>query len=131
MPADGTALATLSTMVFAAIVLAQMGNAFECRSTRLSLRALRPATNRLLVGAVAIEGLALLGVVYLEPMQALLGLRPLTLAQWLAVLADPVLLFAAEEVRKTVIRRYRRLVAGPTGPATAGQWTLRRRAAPG
>jgi hypothetical protein len=64
-------------------------------------------------------------------MQALLGLRPLTLAQWLAVLAAPVLLFAAEEVRKTVIRRYRRLVAGPTGPATAGRWTLRRRAAPG
>ena len=58
MPADGTALATLSTMVFAAIVLGQMGNAFECRSTRLSLRALRPASNRLLVGAVAIEGLA-------------------------------------------------------------------------
>jgi hypothetical protein len=50
MPADGTALATLSTMVFAAIVLGQMGNAFECPSTRLSLRALRPASNRLLVG---------------------------------------------------------------------------------
>ena len=58
--AGGPALATLSTMVFAAIVLAQMANAFECRSARMSLRALGPATNRLLVGAVAVEGLALL-----------------------------------------------------------------------
>jgi magnesium-transporting ATPase (P-type) len=61
LPAGGPALATLSTMVFAAIVLAQMANAFECRSSRLSLRTLGPASNRLLVGAVAVEGLALLG----------------------------------------------------------------------
>ena len=60
-------------------------------------------------------------------MQALLGQRPLTLAQWLAVLAAPVLLFTAEEARKTVIRRYRRLVAGPTGPAMA---PVRTRTAP-
>jgi hypothetical protein len=38
-----------------------MANTFECRSTRMSLPTLRLATNRLLVGAVAVEGLALLG----------------------------------------------------------------------
>jgi hypothetical protein len=43
-----------------------MGNAFEGRSTVASLRALGPATNRLLGGAV--EFLALLGFVYLGPM---------------------------------------------------------------
>jgi magnesium-transporting ATPase (P-type) len=107
LPAGGPALATLSTMVFAAIVLAQMANAFECRSSRLSLRTIGLATNRLLVGAVAIEGLALLGFVYLGPIQALLGHQPLTLAQWLPTLAAPVLLFAAEEARKAVIRRHR------------------------
>jgi magnesium-transporting ATPase (P-type) len=107
LPAGGTALATLSTMVFAAIVLAQMANAFECRSSRLSLRTIGPTTNRLLVGAVAVEGLALLGFVYLGPIQALLGHQPLTLVQWLPVLVAPVLLFAAEEARKAVIRRHR------------------------
>jgi magnesium-transporting ATPase (P-type) len=93
-------------MVFAAIVLTQMANAFECRSTRSSLRTLGPATNRLLVAAVAVEGLALLGFVYLGPMQKLLGHQPLTLAQWLPVLAAPVLLFAAEEARKAVAHRH-------------------------
>jgi magnesium-transporting ATPase (P-type) len=107
LPAGGTALATLSTMVFAAIVLAQMANAFECRSSRMSLRTLGLATNRLLVGAVAVEGLALLGFVYLGPVRALLGHQPLTPAQWLPVLVAPVLLFAAEEARKAVIRRHR------------------------
>jgi magnesium-transporting ATPase (P-type) len=132
LPAGGTALATLSTMVFAAIVLAQMANAFECRSSRMSLRTLGPATNRLLVGAVVVEGLALLGFVYLGPIAALLGHQPLTLAQWLPVLAAPVVLFAAEEARKAVVRRHRRVVvAGPIGPEAAGQGTLRRRTAAG
>jgi hypothetical protein len=40
-------------------------------------------------------------------MRALLGHQPLTLAQWLPVLVAPVLLFAAEEARKAVIRRRR------------------------
>lgn len=56
LPTGGPALGIQSTMVFAAIVLAQMANAFECRSTVASLCALGPATNRLLVGAVAAEG---------------------------------------------------------------------------
>jgi magnesium-transporting ATPase (P-type) len=107
LPAGGPPLATLSTMVFSAIVLAQMANAFECRSARLSLAELGPVTNRLLVGAVAVEGLALLGFVYLPPLQAVLGHQPLTLAQWLPVLAAPLLLLAAEETRKGVARRHR------------------------
>jgi hypothetical protein len=40
-------------------------------------------------------------------MRALLGHQPLTLAQWLPVLVAPVLLFAAEEARKAVVRRHR------------------------
>ena len=80
----------LSTMVFAAIVLMQMANAFECRGTGVA-GSLGPLSNRLLVAAVAVEALALLGFVYLPPMQALLGQQPLT-CQWLPVLAAPVLL---------------------------------------
>jgi magnesium-transporting ATPase (P-type) len=129
LPTGGPALATLSTMVFAAIVLAQMANAFECRSTVTSLRALGPATNRLLVGAVAGEFLILLGFVYLGAMQQLVGHQPLTPVQWVAVLAAPMLLVAAEETRKAVARRRRRATAGPIGPEPPGHQTLRRRAA--
>jgi magnesium-transporting ATPase (P-type) len=115
LPAGGPALATLSTMVFAAIVLAQMANAFECRSAWASLRAIGPATNRLLVGAVAVEGLALLGFVYLGPVRAVLGHRPLALVQWLPVLAAPLLLLAAEEARKAAVRRRHRADRPRTG----------------
>jgi hypothetical protein len=83
------------------------------------------------VEAVAVEGLALLGFVYLGPIRALLGHRPLTVAQWLPLLAAPVLLPAAEEARKAVVRRHGRVVAGPIGPTPAGRETLRRRTAAG
>jgi P-type Ca2+ transporter type 2C len=128
LPAGGPALATLSTMVFAAIVLAQMANAFECRSTWASLRTLGLTTNRLLVGAVAAEGLTLLAFVYLGPVQAVLGHRPLTFAQWLPVLAAPLVLVAAEETRKAVAsrRRGRPRRGGPVGPSRAGRPSLGR-----
>jgi hypothetical protein len=60
------------------------------------------------------------GFVYLGPMQTLLGHQPLTLAQWLPVLAAPVLLLAAEETRKAVVRRHRRTAAGADRPRTTG-----------
>jgi magnesium-transporting ATPase (P-type) len=108
LPVGGAPLAVLSTMVFAAIVLAQMANALECRSTTESLLTIGPGSNRLLLGAVAVEALALLLFVYAEPVARLLGQRPLTAAQWLPVLAAPVVLLAAEETRKLVVRRHAR-----------------------
>ena len=56
LPASGSDLAVLSTMVFSAIVLMQMANAFECRSNPASLFSIGPLSNRLLVGAVADRG---------------------------------------------------------------------------
>jgi len=85
-----------------------------------SLRALGPATNRLLVGAVAGEFLTLLGFVYLGPMQKLLGHQPLTPLQWLPVLAAPMLLFAAEETRKAVVRRRGSAGGWPDRPGRIG-----------
>ncbi len=82
-----------------------MANAFECRSTSTSIVTLGPLSNRLLVGAVATDALALLAFVYLGPVQAVLGQRPLSFSQWLPVLAAPVLLLAAEEGRKALVRR--------------------------
>jgi hypothetical protein len=66
---------------------------------------------------------------YLGPMQALLGHQPLTLAQWLPVLAAAVPLLGAEQTREAVVRRHRRTAAGPIGPGSSGHQTLRRRAA--
>ncbi len=96
-------------MVFAAIVAMQMANAFECRATPASLFSIGPLSNRLLVGAVAVEALALVAFVYAPPIRHALGQRPLSPAQWLPVLGTPWILLGAEEVRKALVR----LRAGP------------------
>jgi magnesium-transporting ATPase (P-type) len=108
LPTQGPELATLSTLVFAAIVVTQMANAFECRSNPASLFTIGPLSNRLLLAAVGIELLLLLMFVYLPPIAEVLGQRALTVAQWLPVLATPWLLVAAEETRKAVVRWQRR-----------------------
>jgi potassium/sodium efflux P-type ATPase len=105
LPSSGTQRDALSTMVFAAIVLMQMANAFECRSTPASLLSIGPLSNRLLVAAVAVEALTLLAFVYVPPIQAALGQYPLKATQWLPVLVTPWILLAAEEARKAAVRR--------------------------
>jgi magnesium-transporting ATPase (P-type) len=104
MPGSGADKEVLSTMVFAAIVAMQMANAFECRSTPASLFSIGPLSNRLLVGAVAIEALALVAFVYAPAVRHLLEQRPLTAGQWAPILVTPWLLIAAEEIRKAVVR---------------------------
>ncbi len=106
LPVEGVEQETLSAMVFAAIVAMQMANAFECRSDPTSLFAIGPFTNRLLVGAVIIEGIALLGFIYIPPLARALGGAPLNLAQWALVAVTPFLLIGAEETRKAIARRH-------------------------
>jgi potassium/sodium efflux P-type ATPase len=106
-PDSGVGLATVSTMVFAAIVLMQMVNAFECRSTPASLLTIGPLSNRLLVWAVGVELLALMALVYVPVLSDALGQHPLDRAQWLPIVSAPLILFAAEEARKAVVRRGR------------------------
>src|SRR6266545_2849479 len=107
LPASGVGKATLSTMIFAAIVAMQMANAFECRATPASLFAIGPLSNRLLVGAVAVEALALLAFVYAPPIRSALEQHALGPAEWLPILGTPLILLGAEESRKAIVRRRR------------------------
>jgi len=108
LPTSGSDLAVLSTMVFSAIVMMQIANAFECRSNPASLFSIGPFSNHLLVGAVAIEALVLLMFVYLPPVQRVLGHNPLGFPQWALVLFTPLILLGAEEARKAVVRAWAR-----------------------
>jgi magnesium-transporting ATPase (P-type) len=104
LPSGGEPKAILSTMVFAAIVVMQMANAFECRSNPASLFSIGPFSNRLLVGAVCVEAVALVAFVYLPPIQSALGQAPLGPTQWALVLVTPWIFLGAEELRKAVVR---------------------------
>jgi magnesium-transporting ATPase (P-type) len=122
LSSGGVEAATLSGMVFAAIVVMQMINAFECRAEPDSLFSIGPLSNRLLLLAVGLEAAILIGFLYLPPIWRALGHRPLTLMQWLPVLVTPWILLSAEEFRKFVVRRDRRSEGdcGPAGAATVG-----------
>lgn len=108
LPASGVDRATLSTMVFAAIVLMQMVVALECRGTPASLFSIGPFGNRLLNGALLAELLVLAAFVYVPTLYHVLGQHSLTLAQWLPVFVTPWLLLVAEEARKALARGRRR-----------------------
>jgi membrane protein implicated in regulation of membrane protease activity len=96
-----------------------MANAFACRSTTRWPGSLGWTSNRLLVGAVAAELLALVGFLFIPPVASLLGHAPPPLWGWaVAALAIPALL-AADAVHKLVGTREEdgspRSAAGRTG----------------
>ena len=79
-----------------------MANAFECRSDPTSLFAIGPFSNRLLVGAVGVELVALLAFLYAPGLSDALGNGPIGGVLWGPVAITPFLLLAAEEGRKAV-----------------------------
>jgi calcium-translocating P-type ATPase len=96
----GHALLAASGAAFSAVVLGQMANAFACRSTTRWPGALGWTTNRLLLGAVAAELLALVGFLFVPPVASLLGHAPPLLWGWaVATLAIPAVL-AADALHK-------------------------------
>jgi Ca2+-transporting ATPase len=105
LPGKGTAqLATLSTMVWATIVITQMANALECRSTSASLWSIGPLSNRLLIAALGMAALVVLALIYVPALSDIVGQQPLSLSQWVVMLVAPWILLAAEEMRKFVVR---------------------------
>lgn len=105
-PTGGHALLAASGAAFSAVVLGQMANAYACRSTTRWPGALGWTTNRLLLGAVAAELLALVGFLFVPPVASLLGHSPPPLWGWaVATLAIPAVL-AADALHKGQRRRY-------------------------
>ncbi len=119
LPAGAPVVSLISTLVFASIVLMQMVNAFECRSTPRSVFRLNFFANRLLPGSVAFALLLLMAFVYLPALRNLLGLTPLSAKQWLLVGVTPALFLGAEELRKAIARLHLRLRRRRSGQASS------------
>jgi magnesium-transporting ATPase (P-type) len=101
----GHVLLAASGAAFSAVVLGQLANAFACRSTTLWPGSLGWTTNRLLLGAVAAELLALVAFLFVPPVASLLGHAPPPLWGWaVATLAIPAVL-AADALHKWQRRR--------------------------
>ena len=109
LPAGGPELSLLSTLVFASIVLMQLVNAFNCRSTSRSIFGIPFLSNPLLPASVAAALLLVMTFVYVPVFQHMLGQTALSASQWLLIGVAPVLFLGAEELRKAIARRRVRL----------------------
>ena len=105
----GSTLLAASGAAFTAVVIGQAANAFACRSASRWPGALGWTSNRLLVGAVGVELLALVGFLFIPPVASLLDHAPPSLAGFaVALLAAPAVI-AADAAHKAW--RARRRVA--------------------
>ena len=89
----------------AAIVVTQVVNVFLCRSGRDSALAFGFFSNPLILWGVATEIALILLIVYTPWGNAVFGTAPLAADVWLFVLPFAAVMFAAEEMRKRVVRR--------------------------
>jgi calcium-translocating P-type ATPase len=110
----GHALMAASGAAFAAVVIGQAANAFACRSATRWPGALGWTSNRLLLGAVAVELVMLAGFLLIPPVADLLDQAPPPAAGFaVAILAAPALLAADALHKHTRATRRRERDAKP------------------
>jgi magnesium-transporting ATPase (P-type) len=107
---------TATTACLAAIVSAQVVNVFICRSSRESVVVSGFLKNFLLAWAIAVELGIILAIVYTPQGNTVFGTAPIPTAAWLVCVPFVVAMLAAEELRKSIVRR---LASKPT---TEGDW---------
>jgi calcium-translocating P-type ATPase len=106
-----------TTMVFAGIVVCQIGTALAARTDRVSLLRVGVLSNRLLTGGIAFELVVSAAAIYLPPAQHVLGTRPLTWPELLLLATFPPIVWGADEAFRWQRRRTESGVrSGTTGP---------------
>jgi calcium-translocating P-type ATPase len=106
-----------TTMTLLGMVACQVGTAFAARTDRVSLRSIGVFSNRALLRGIAFELLITAGLIYLPPLQSLLGTAALPARDLLFVLPFPFIVWGADETRRWVVRRS--AAAGAVGAASS------------
>lgn len=87
-------------------LLHHFANVFACRSFRESVFSIGLFSNRLIFIGIAFEIALQLLIVYHPWGNAIFSTSPIPLSVWLVLMPFAVVLFAAEEARKLMARRY-------------------------
>lgn len=109
LPASDLLYMQATTACLTAIVVVQVANVFACRSSRESLFTTGFFTNKLIFGGIAVELALQLFIVYHPWGNEVFSTAPISLRAWLVLIPFAILLLAAEEGRKLVMRRFRPL----------------------
>jgi magnesium-transporting ATPase (P-type) len=92
------------TVFYAGVVMAQVGNAFACRTERNRGRSLGWLSNPVLLLGIAADLLMLFVLVYLPPVARMFGHAPLPPLLWVGLATFPVLLYSLDWLRKGFTR---------------------------
>ncbi|HHN64487.1 MAG TPA: cation-transporting P-type ATPase [Nitrospirae bacterium] len=95
-----------TTACLTAIVITQVANVFACRSFTESVFRIGFFTNRLIFVGIAFEIIFQLFIVYHPWGNGIFSTHPINLRIWLILIPFALVLFAAEEFRKLIVRRY-------------------------
>lgn len=107
LPATDRLYLQATTACLTAIVIAQIGNVFACRSSRESIFSIGFFSNRLIFGGILVEIALQLIIVYQPFANKVFGTAPLDLNVWLILMPFSIGLLAVEELRKVYVGRYR------------------------
>jgi len=94
-----------TTMTFAGIVVAQVGNVLACRTRKTSIFKTSLRSNKWIWLGIAAQISILSAIVYAPPLQNAFGTAPLGLNDWLFLAMLAVIVIFAEEIRKFFARR--------------------------
>ena len=93
-----------TTMTFAGIVIAQIGNLFGCRTNKISIFKSHFFKNRLIFWAILAQIGILCLLVYVPWLQPIFGTTALGLGDWAFLITLPIIIIMAEEGRKLLYR---------------------------
>ena len=101
------------TMVFITLVMAEMVNAFNCRSDYLSLFRVGVFKNHFLILAVVISLGMMVAVIQWEPLSRLFHTVPLHWQDWVAAVVLGLTMIPIGELTKWLICRHGRCTVQP------------------
>ena len=93
-----------TTVAWLGIVACQVGTAFAARTDRVSLWSIGVTTNRLLLGAIAVELVFAAALIYLPFLHHIFGTAALSPAQLAVVTPFPFIVWGADEARRWIQR---------------------------
>jgi len=95
-----------TTMVFAGIVMAQIGNLLTCQTMRSSVFEIGLFKNRWISWGILFELIILLSIIYVPQLQPIFGTTPFGFKEWAYLISFIPIVFMADEIRKLVFRHF-------------------------
>jgi len=92
------------TVYYAGVVMAQVGNAFACRTERNRGRSLGWLSNPTLLRGIVIELAILLGLIYFRPLANLFDHIALPPVLWIGLFTFPLIIYSLDWIRKWLVR---------------------------